>query len=160
MLKKSIYTKAKNLKPFEIFDILIYGITAILVAVLFLFFVVLPKNGHIDGFKITLHGQELLRYETATDKFTVLNQVDGYTVDISKSENCQIITITDTDGGYNKILLDTENKSAKVIESNCSSSKDCVYSPAITKSGAIVCAPHGLKITPISSSGFTEPITG
>ena len=83
-------------------------------------------------------------------------------VEYKTVENGMEITVyTDKNKtGYNVILIDTNKLSASVIESTCSSSKDCVFSPEITKNGAIYCLPHGLKVVPLKSSGFIPPVSG
>lgn len=159
MLKKSVHAKTKDLKPFEFGDIIVYSLTLLLVAVLFLFLVVFPKSNHVSGFKVTVSGNEVFTYYTASDKY-VIKELNGYVVEVDNTDGNYLLTVSSNDGHYNKILLDTANESAKVVESNCSLSKDCTFSPAITDSGAIICAPHSLKIVPILSDGSTEPITG
>ena len=159
MLKKSVHAKTKDLKPFEFGDIIVYGFTLLLVAVLFLFLVIFPKTKTASGFKVTVNGNEVFTYYTASDKY-VIKELSGYTIDVENTDGNYLLTVSSNDGHYNKILFDKSNNSAKLVESNCSLSKDCTFSPAITDNGAIICAPHALKIVPILSDGSTEPITG
>ena len=84
--------------------------------------------------------------------FVLLTETDdGYTLTIYTSNDKT---------GFNVIFINTKESSVKIIESTCSVSKDCVYSPAISNSGAIYCAPHGIKIIPNGTSGNIPPIVG
>ena len=159
VLKNSVYTRTKNLKPFEFGDIFIYAVTLLLVVVLFIFLVITPKVSSVSGFSVTIHGDEILSFNVNSQKVSV-NEMNGYSVEVADDELGYLITVKSDDGHFNKILFNFSKRSAKVVESNCSISKDCTFSPAITTSGTIICAPHGLKIVPILSGGYTEPITG
>lgn len=159
MVKKSEYTCVKNLKSFCFYDIIVYAITLLSIFFLFLFFVILPKENSVEGFLVTVDGQRVVHYDLNT-KIITTDVVDGVLVDIDTVENGYIITVSFESEHYNKIFFNISDNSAKVIESNCSSSKDCTFSPAITSNGTIYCAPHRLKVLPITADGFSEPITG
>ena len=133
----------------------------IIISVLFVLFLFAPRKSATNGFLITKHNQTVCSFNYAQKKLTV------------KQDYTELVTLTETDNGYlitvytssdklgkNVIFVDVKNNTVKVIESTCSISKDCVHSPAISKSGAIYCAPHGIKIIPNGSSGNIPAIVG
>ena len=61
---------------------------------------------------------------------------------------------------FNKIKVDKKQRTAKVIDANCSTSKDCTFTPALKGNSAIVCVPHKLKIVAIGKTEATPPVTG
>lgn len=140
-------------------DIVIYFL--VLITVLGLFFIPLLGNRTVNssGFCVLVDNKKAITFYhdktlTIEPDFMGLveNQQDnfGYTVKL----------YTHDKKGYNVIFFDTENLTSKIIESNCSSSKDCVHFPALKDKGTIYCAPHQVKITFLESDGFTPPIAG
>ena len=81
---------------------------------------------------------------------------------LDKNKHCfNVVIYTSSEKkGFNEIVFDCVNLTAKVIESTCSSSKDCVHTPALTTNGSIYCAPHNLKIVPSNFDGLVPPIAG
>ena len=149
----------KSAKPFMFNDIFVYAITFITVLILFLIFVIFPTTSSGRGFAVYKDGQTVLTFTYGDRKLNVKN---GFTVSSKQADNGVYITVyTSKDkSGYNVIFADTENNRVKVVESTCSTSKDCTHTPAVSDKGAIFCAPHGLKIIPLGGDGRTDPITG
>ena len=151
-------SKIKQSKPFEFSDIFVYCALILALALLFLFFVILPASSVSKGFNLFIDGNKVDVYYYGTDKVEICN--DNYLdlITYDKSTN-QITVFVDGDKThFNVITVDNANKTAKITDANCSQSKDCVSTP--TLGVAIVCAPHKLKITPIGDDGFTPPVTG
>lgn len=159
-MKSEIYTKVKSKKPFEFNDIFIYLGLILLIVVLFLFCVIIPQKNTPLGIEISKNNQKVLTFNYSSNSIVVESDFDNL-VEIKKLNDGKLITIyTNTEkSGYNKIYIDLKNKTAKMQDSTCSHSKDCVSLPKISDSGMIFCAPHALKITPIDSKG-TPPWTG
>jgi hypothetical protein len=159
-LEKSVFRKIKNSKPFSLVDLLVYAALLIIIAVLFLSFVVFPKTKVSDGFTIEVKGTVVLTYYFKNDEYFITPK---YT---------ELVEITETESGiffkvyqpaktkHNVVYFDFNEKSAKVTESNCSTSADCTHSPAIIKSGAIVCVPNNLVVSPLSGGNSNLPIVG
>ena len=159
-MKSSFFEKIKRSKPFEKSDIFIYSALAIAIAILFVLFVIVPAIKPTNGFAVYKDGQTVLTYSLDEKKLEVLPEFISL-VDVKENENGITITIYDNADklGYNVIFIDKKSNTAKVTKSNCSSSKECVHSPAISNTGAIYCAPRGIKISPISGD-FLPPIVG
>ena len=154
------HSNLKKPKTFLKGDLFIYPILLALVIVLF-FALAFPKaQNSFDGFKCEVDGQTVFTYQFDSDKV----EINGAKKELVKCENAEfgyLITIYSQLGvdRYNVIKIDVNNKTACVLESTCSNSKDCTHIPAIKNSGAIYCAPHKLKLSPLGNE-FKDPITG
>ena len=159
-MKSDIYTKVKSKKTFEFNDIFVYSALTLLILVLFICFVIIPQKSTPLGIEIRKNNQKVLSFHYSSNTIVIENEFNEL-VEVSDHNDGKLITIyTNTDKtGFNKIYIDLQNKTAKMQDSTCSHSKDCVSLPKISDSGMIFCAPHALKITPIDSKG-TPPWTG
>lgn len=157
---KSIADKIHNSKLFYKKDIIAYFLLALFIVFLVLFFILLPSSKQSNGFCVKKDGQVVLFF--ADNKVQIQTGYEGFVEqEVLDYSTIKVIVYSSLEKtGYNVILFDAINKTAKVIESTCSHSKDCCYSPAISNNGIIYCAPHGLSIEPIGSSNFTPPVTG
>lgn len=157
-MKEKIVEKIRNRKPFEKADVIIYSVCLLLIVSLFIL-VPLSKNSQENtGFKISVDGKIAVILEF--DKEIVVESDYSDLVSIEKKQDLyQVKILTKDKNGYNLIEFDLKEKTAKVIESNCSSSKDCVHFPKIKTSGTIYCAPHKLKISPLKEE-FKSPVVG
>lgn len=143
--------QVKNSKWFKPWDALVYGLLAAIIVALILTFVFLGKGGELDGIKISYKGEEIFTYSFSAGEYEILSE-DNIEV-LEEGENrLELIFYTDGKGGYNVIEIDKKEKSVKVIESNCSLHKDCVYTRALTatRSVPILCTPHALSIAPLT----------
>ena len=158
-MKNKDLTWLKSKKPFMFNDLFVYAVALIVVLVLFLIFIVFPAKSSSNGFTVYKDGQTVLTFTYRDKKLDVKS---GFTVFSKQTEKGVLITVytSNEKSGYNIIFADTVNNTAKVVESTCSTSKDCTHIPAVSNKGAIFCAPHGLKIVPTGGSGRTDPITG
>ena len=153
-----------SLKPFYMRDLVVYFATLLIILLLFVFFVFpsFSKNAK-EGFVVSVGDKTAV-----TINFNLGNPVCVYPnftqlVKVQLESEGFIITIyTSTDKeGFNKIFFNSNSKTAKVTESNCSHRKDCVHTPHITTSnGTIICAPHALKVAPVSFKGDGTIIVG
>ncbi len=158
VLKKSLFNWVKNSKVFYLKDLFAYAVAALLIGVLAVFFLILPSTNNTRGFKVELGGNSVFTYSFSTNNYEVFDEFINL-VTVEELDGGISFTIKTSDG-FNKIYISKTEKTAAVIDSDCSVSKDCVHSPKIKDSGAIVCAPHKLKLFPLSDSGMGEPITG
>ena len=157
-MKKSLFNRVKGSKVFYLKDLFAYAMAVLIVAVLAVVFLVLPDANNANGFKVELDGKAVLTYSFSTGDYEVFNDFVNV-VTVEEVDDGITFTVK-TSEGFNKIYISKTEKTAAVIDSDCSVSKDCVYSPKIKDSGAIVCAPHKLKLFPLSDNGMGEPITG
>lgn len=156
-MKKEKFRELKDSKPFEIGDILVYSALFILLLILFVFFVIAPSTAKTDGFNIFIDGNKVAVYRYGEGLSVVDNSYQSLVIYDHQNKTITIY-IDDNKTEYNVITVNVQNKTAKVTDANCSTSKDCVHTPAL--GNAIVCAPHKLKITPLGDDGFSPPVTG
>lgn len=157
-MKIDKFAKIKQSKPFEIGDVFVYFALFLALLFLFIFFVIVPSTTVSNGFNIFIDGNKVAVYHYGSNKVDICN--DNYLNLINYDATKKTITVYSDSNktAYNVIAVDDANKTAKIIDANCSTSKDCVSTPSLGV--AIVCAPHKLKITPIGDGGFTPPVTG
>ena len=160
-MKKKDLSEIKGAKPFEKNDIFIYAAVIICLILLFVFLVIVPQSNLTEGFTVHKDGENVCTFTFSDKKLSINDDFSSLIEMCEEDDGLTVIVYTNTDKhSYNKIFFSYSDKSAKVVESNCSSSKDCTFSPSITSQGAIYCAPHKLKVSPIGNSGISIPITG
>jgi len=153
------YKSEKRL--FYVKDLIVYLVASLVIIGLFLGFIIFSKsNSSFKGFNISVKGHVIFTFHANGD----ISIDEDYQDVIQYTTSGDVITIkvlsTTHHDGYNQIEINTKEKTANVVESNCSNSKDCVFSPKISTSGAIYCAPHELKISAIGDGSFIPPTTG
>lgn len=147
----------KNQKLFNWGDVFVYAFTLLIILSLFLAFVILPSTQKSKGFKVMVDGKEVATYlydgelSIKDNTYNDLIVVDGDTI---------TIYLDKTKTHFNKIEVDQKQHTAKVVDANCSTSKDCTYTPWLKGNSAIVCVPHKLKIVSIGKTEATPPVTG
>lgn len=159
-MNASLSGKIKAQKPFEIFDFIAYAVTAVFVTVLFFAFVVIPTHSAAEGFKVLIDNVTVLVFKYDDNSMTV---TPSFTDTVEYDNEAHTLTIyTDEEkSDYNVLYVDAQARSVKMIDANCSHSKDCVYfRPVTSDAGFIYCAPHKLTVLPLSSTAKTVPITG
>ena len=142
----------KNEKPFKTLDLVIYALVIILTLSLFLIF--LPKNGALTKIYCEYNKTLVFDYDFTTNELTVVSNDD---IIIEKQESDGVITIkvSFNNGSFNTVKI--TNNSVSVIDSNCSTKKDCVHTKSITKNGqSIICLPHGLTIKSLGDGGTPQ----
>lgn len=160
-VKKDVVSAVKTAKPFKKGDLIIYLAIVSLVLILFIVFVFFPKKTAASGFKVQYTNEVVFTHEFGTDFFDVAKDWSGR-ISINKDEHGFQITvlIDQTSQSKNVLYCDEQNFTVKMIDSDCSVSKDCTFMPAISNEGAIYCLPHSLKISPLGTAEFIPPVTG
>ena len=141
-LKKIEQVKAD--KGFRIWDLIIYGVVALLVAVLFISIFITRNKDPLSGITISVKSESVFEYEfggtpsVLSDMVTIEEDGKGITV-----------TVCPRQGDLNIVYIDKSAKTVKMKEANCKG-KQCLYFAAMKdNSGFIICDPHGIKIEPI-----------
>ncbi len=152
-MKEGIVEKIKQSKPFMKVDIIIYFLSLVLVVMLFLIFVIFPQKTTATGFSVSLDGNHLLTYNSITKTYD-LDDKFSHLVEVIEDDNKVNFKIYSSDEktGFNLLVIDKISHTAYITESNCSNRKDCVHTSPIKDSGVIVCAPHKLKISPVTNA--------
>ncbi len=160
-MKIFVDTNLKKPKTFLKGDLFVYPVLLVLVIILFFAFAFPKDQNSFEGFKCEVDGQVVFTYLFNSNDVDIENSKKEL-VSLQKFDFGYLITVKSNLGEerYNVIKIDSENKTACVFESTCSNSKDCTHIPAIESSGAVYCAPHKLKLSPLGNGNFRDPITG
>ncbi len=142
--------QVKEGKYFRIWDLVIYGVIALIIAALFLAVFLTKDNSSAEGFAVKYAGKTVFTYYYSSNKYEVNSAYGNITVEEENGEKLLLTFRTDDKNGYNKIEIDKINKSVKVTDANCSMHKDCVYTPALKDNSSIIsCPPHNMLIEPL-----------
>ena len=142
-MSKNTLERVKNDKGFKIFDLILYGVIILIIAVSFITVFATKSKSPLKGVTVFIKEKAVFEYDFENDKYEI---AEGYGIEVNdKGESLQVKI--STGAGYN--LIEIEKKgSVRIKEADCHG-RDCVYSPAITdNNGIIFCSPHGLKIVP------------
>ncbi len=155
-MKKKGIEDVKNSKYFSPWDIVPYLCVVVVAVVLMLVFL-LPEKQLMTDFYVVYGDARVMSYDFDSDAYEVEEGfADG--VKISGISQGYLVEITTADG-YNAFIVDTQERTVKMTDADCSFSQDCTYIPAIEKEGdSIICAPHRLRI--IAGGGISAPVTG
>ncbi|MCM1546455.1 MAG: hypothetical protein NC033_05405 [Clostridiales bacterium] len=141
--------QVKTSKWFSLWDLVAFGAILITAVALILAFTLGGDKSALSGFSVNYRGELVLTYEFGDDKPKILN---GDFVEVEEAKNGFTVRFTTDDGrGYNVIYVDTTEKTVDVTDGNCSTHKDCVHTPKLTKNSSppIICTVHGLTISPL-----------
>ncbi|MDE6597414.1 MAG: NusG domain II-containing protein [Clostridia bacterium] len=135
--------QVKKDKGFKIFDLIIYGVVAALVAVLFIVVFTTRDKSPLTGVRIYRKAEVVFEYRFGDEP--------SYTDAVEVNDDGSGITVTvKSDGDTNVVYIDKGKKTVVMKEANCNG-KQCVYFPKIdNNSKFIYCSPHGVKVEPFS----------
>ncbi len=149
----------KENKIFKRWDILVYAIILILIAVLFLTIFLTKDNSRLDGFKVSYDGDVIYTYIFSTKEE---QKEDKYIDILERSDSILKIRVhlSDLEHDYNIIQVNLQERVITVIDADCSVSKDCTGMKIKSMSDTIICVPHKLIIEPIGNGNIEEPTIG
>ncbi|MDE7301444.1 MAG: NusG domain II-containing protein [Clostridia bacterium] len=141
----------KEGKFFRIWDLVAYGVIVAVTVALFLGIFLSRDASPTDGIKISYNGEVVFTYEYASDEYKIFSDsnIDEESI-VDTDESLTLVFYTQGKRGYNKIVIDKLKKSVKVVDADCSTHKDCVYTPALADNSSIIsCPPHSMLIEPL-----------
>ncbi|MDE7082436.1 MAG: NusG domain II-containing protein [Clostridia bacterium] len=140
-------------KGFRIWDLIIYGAIAVIVAVLFIVIFVTKDESPLTGVRVFVEGQTVFEYEfNGEPMYSETVKAEH----VKEDDSGLTVTVNSSDGGVNVIYIDKSAKTVKVTEANCNG-KQCVYFHAIDDNNKLIyCSPHGLRIEPLSRD-YSDP---
>lgn len=148
MSRKKI-VQLKESKWLRIWDLLVYGIIAVIIVALFLVVFFTRDSAPTEGIKLSYNGVSVFEYDYVSDKYEI-KSAENIRVDSNSEKKLELTFFTDGKSGYNKILIDKVERSVTVTDADCSTRRDCVYSPAIKDNSSVICCtPHSLTIEPL-----------
>ena len=141
-LKKIEQVKAD--KGFKIFDLIVYAVIIVSVAVAFTVLFTVRDDSPLSGIRVYAKGAAVFEYTFSDGKYKILG--DAADIEVDDGDGILAVKIT-TDAGFNEIEINKSGR-VKVTDADCKN-KDCVYSLEIKdNSGIIFCSPHGLRVVP------------
>ena len=139
----------KSSKWLSIWDLIAFGAIVVIAVVLILVFTLGKDKSEMEGFYAAYGGERVFVYDFDRGEAALINEEN---ITIEEGEGGFTVRFT-TDGGkgFNVIFVDTKNRTVNVVDSNCSSHKDCVHTPKLknNSSSPIICTPHSLTIAPL-----------
>ena len=157
---KRDFSELKKSKPFYLFDLMIYGLSAALIIAIFAIVFFAGKGTATNGFYVMIENTVVAEYRFDDGKLKIN---DGYSAHFSEKENgggkeYEIYFYPDTENknDYNLIAINVADKTVRITASTCAG-HDCEKQKITADGGFIYCAPHKLKITP---TGLNDPVSG
>ena len=127
---------------------LVYVTIIAAIAALFCAFVIFPRKSPQTGFNAYHDGVRIFSYVYEDD---FLNVEDKWLSRVVKDGDRIFVFFDDAHTDFNELTVNRANGTAKITDSTCSRTRDCVYEPELADSGAIYCAPHKLKLAPTTA---------
>lgn len=133
---------------FRVWDLLIYGVIVLVVAVIFIAVFATRNKSELTGVRFYVNNAAVYEYDFTEKsdgyKGIFLSEVVEVTEDNGKILKLKVSAY----GGYNVVELDRSG-SVKVTGADCSRRADCVHTPAVKDGGGVIfCSPHRFKIVP------------
>lgn len=150
--KPNLINNIKNNKIFVKKDLILYGLV-VLFSFILVFFIFFSKIDTATGVDLSVDGKKLctVNYDNGLIKFfdTTLSY------DYSKTSTSYLINVyhTQDKSEYTKIEINFEEDFALVSESTCKNGT-CEHSGKIYNTGAIICMPYKLKISPTDADNI------
>lgn len=152
--------KTSSLTLFSRGDLIIYPLLIVFIVILFFILIFPSNNKSYDGFTVMRENKTVFTFTFENSSPININEEFAHLTQVNQTENGYEITVYTSDkSGYNVIYIDTIERTAKVIKTNCSERKDCFHAPALKNNGTIFCNPHDLLIKP-TAPRQSAPITG
>ncbi len=142
--------QVKKDKGFRLWDLIIYGLLAVLIVVLFCVFVFPKDKSRIDTISIVRgfanEAETVFSYSFLTDTYEVVNE-QAITVEEDTATQLKVVFHGSHEGDYNVIVIDKQNYTVDVTEANCPA-LDCVHSPVIKDNSSlpIICSTHEMIV--------------
>lgn len=143
--------QVRNSEYFRVWDILVYGVILLIIAALFLTVFLTTDRTPANGFRVRYADEVVFTYNFDTNKYEYSLTDGNIAVDKEDGKTLLITFYTADKSGYNKIEVDKEEGSVRVVDANCSLlKKDCVYTPALKDNSSVIsCLPHEMYIEPL-----------
>lgn len=160
-LKKIEQIKAGRM--FRPLDIAALAALIAAVALLFVFFVIMPDRTGLAASgavaEISVGGERVFSFDFGSGEYAILG--DSADVTAAASGEKTAVTVKSGSGGedYNVIVFDrADGGIVTASDTNCSQRHDCTYMKITSVSGTIVCIPHLLKVYIVTD--IAPPVSG
>lgn len=140
----------KEAKWFTLWDLIAFGAVIIISVALIIAFTVGRDKTALEGFYLSYGGVRAFTYDFGEGEADVI-LTDNIEMGEIEDGCFTVRFYTDGKKGFNDVFVDTVKRTVEVTASNCSTHKDCVYTPKLqyNSSTPIICTPHALSICPL-----------
>lgn len=140
----------KKAKWFSVWDLIAFGALIIISVALIIAFTVGRDKTALEGFYLSYGGVRVFTYDFGEGEADVI-LTDNIEMGEIEDGCFTVRFYTDGKKGFNDVFVDTVKRTVEVTASNCSTHKDCVYTPKLqyNSSTPIICTPHALSICPL-----------
>ncbi len=147
-VKKIKEVKAE--KGFKILDIAVYASLVAVIIALFIWFVFTADRSALNGVAVKFVSDDgeatAFTYSFANDEYEVFYKDNIKVVSDDGKELVIRFFLTDENTDYNEIVIDKEERSARVRAADCAN-KDCIlYGKLTDNSRSLTCKPHAHMI--------------
>ena len=144
--------KTKNLKKQKYFkkaDLVLYALVGVVVLSLFLSFVVFRPTQDLKFVNVYHQNNLVYQYDVSQGKGAIVDESYLQYVKVDKVGEKTVVAI---DYDNHKNVIEIEKNSAKMVEANCSKTKECVnsFSPITNGNQTILCDVSHIKIVGIA----------
>ena len=149
----------KENKIFKRWDILVYAIILVVIAVLFLTVFLTKDKSEIEGFKVSIDGSIVYTYNFDTKEEFIVDK----NIQILERTDSNIkirVHLSDLQSDYNILNVNLQDREIEVLDTDCSVSKDCMSMKIKSMSDTIICVPHKLIVEPIGKGDVKDPSVG
>ena len=145
-------------KLFAPWDLLVYAVTAVVIVVLFLVFVVsdIFRTDDAEGIRVEADGQTVYTYVFGKGG----SAAQGWEKRVTeRTEGGLLYVRIELQDGWNELLIDGDM--VRMFDADCSMRKDCTHMRAIGEGGSVItCIPHKLKVVPLEGEDISAPSVG
>lgn len=140
----------KKAKWFSVWDLIAFGALIIISVALIIAFTVGRDKTALEGFYLSYGGVRAFTYDFGEGEADVI-LTDNIEMGEIEDGCFTVRFYTDGKKGFNDVFVDTVKRTVEVTASNCSTHKDCVYTPKLqyNSSTPIICTPHALSVCPL-----------
>lgn len=140
----------KEAKWFSVWDLIAFGAVIIISVALIIAFTVGRDKTALEGFYLSYGGVRAFTYDFGEGEADVI-LTDNIEMGEIEDGCFTVRFYTDGKKGFNDVFVDTVKRTVEVTASNCSTHKDCVYTPKLqyNSSTPIICTPHALSVCPL-----------
>lgn len=140
----------KEAKWFTLWDLIAFGAVIIISVALIIAFTVGRDKTALEGFYLSYGGVRAFTYDFGEGEADVI-LTDNIEMGEIEDGCFTVRFYTDGKKGFNDVFVDTVKRTVEVTASNCSTHKDCVYTPKLqyNSSTPIICTPHALSVCPL-----------
>ena len=155
-LKKVSQEKSNTV--FKKLDIIVYAIIIAVIIFAFVLTFVLSSKSPLNLIEVYCDDNLVMTYSFSQDSFVY---AQGYENEfkLNKEGDCYIVEFIHNDS-ENVFQIDTNRKEIKMIDANCSTSKDCKSMHISSPNDLIVCVPNKVIIKAVGEDKIKDPIIG